>query len=38
MKTGYVIIEPLIQIDIDKKTDFEKIQQILPHGNTIRNS
>ena len=31
-ENGYVIIEPLIQVDIDKKSGLEKIQQILPQG------
>ena len=33
-ENGYVIIEPLIQLDIDKKADcgLAKIQQILPQG------
>ena len=32
-ENGYVIIEPLIQVDIDlKKSGLEKIQQVLPQG------
>ena len=31
-ENGYVIIEPLIQVDTDKKADLKKIQQVLPQG------
>ena len=31
-ENGYVIIEPLIQVEIDKKSGLEQIQQVLPQG------
>ena len=31
-ENGYVIIEPLIQVDIDKKSGLEKIQLVIPQG------
>ena len=36
-ENGYVIIEPLIQVDIDKKADLKNTTGITT-GNTIRNS